>query len=184
MTYAELVKAFGKWTYNERKGERRLALENTTYASHANSHGLILDVDANNDMLNLCHIDQEMERAIMRRCSFWHLSSLRQQLLIKHHETFWVQAQSINREGIEWFRYDKIVHTKNPNDSLFGSLVEADKIMVNLVAHISENAPNKCRDHGMLFKMWPANLPLLFGEPEVYDLTQIVAVGYLRPMQI
>ena len=56
--------------------------------------------------------------------------------------------------------------------------------MVDLVAHISEKTPNKCRDHGMLFKMWPADLSLLFGEPEIYDLTKMVAVGYRAPMDI
>lgn len=175
MSYADIVRAYGKWTFNERKQERRLSLENTTYASHPNSHGLILYVDGNDDTLHLCHMDK-VKTEKLRRCSFWYLSSLRQQLLIKHHETFWVQAQSIIHDGIEWFRYDRIVHTKNPNDSLFGSLVENDKIMVDLVAHISEKTPNKCRDHGMLFKMWPTDLPLLFGEPEEYDLTEMVAI--------
>ncbi len=113
-----------------------------------------------------------------------YLTSLRQQLLTKHHETFWVYAESKNQDGIEWFRYDKIIHTKNPNDSLFGALIESDKIMVDLVAHISESNPTKCRDHGMLFKMWPADLPLLFGEPEEYDLSKIVAVGYRVPLDI
>ena len=28
----------------------------------------------------------------------------------------------------------------------------------------------KWRDHGMLFKMWPSDLPLLFGPPREYDL--------------
>lgn len=177
MTYAEIVRTYGKWVFNEKKRERRLSLENTTYCSKPNSHGLILDVDSNNDLLHLCHMDD----AAVRRVSFWHLTSLRQQLLIKHHETFWVYAESVNRNGIEWFRYDKVVHTKNPNDSLFGALIESDKIMVDLVAHISESNPTKCRDHGMLFKMWPADLPLLFGEPEEYDLTTIASLGSSAP---
>lgn len=181
MTYAEIVRAYGKWVFNEKKGERRLSLENTTYFSKPNSHGLILDVDSNNDMVHLCHMD---DAAIRRRVSFWYLSSLRQQLLIKHHETFWVYAESEYRDGVEWFQYNKIIHTKNPNDLLFGALIESDKIMVDLVAHISESNPTKCRDHGMLFKMWPADLPLLFGEPEEYDLTKIVAVGRKAPLDI
>lgn len=177
MSYADIVRAYGKWTYNKQKKENRLSLENTTYASHPNSHGLMLAVDGNNDRLFLCHMDENIDPAILRRLSFWHITSLRQQLLTKHRETFWVQAQSETRNGIEWFRYDKIVHTKNPNDSLFASLVESDKIMVDLVAHISENTPNKCRDHGMLFKMWPADLPLLFGNPMIYDLVSMAKVG-------
>ncbi len=173
MTYADIVRTYGKWTYNEKKQERRLSLENSTYYSHPNSHGLILDIDNNNDLLHLCHMDNP---SIKKHVSFWLLSHLRQQLLVKHHETFWVYAQSITRDGSEWFRYDKVIHTKNPNDSLFGALIENDKIMVDLVAHISESNPNKCRDHGMLFKMWPADLPLLFGQPEEHDLMELVAV--------
>ena len=29
------------------------------------------------------------------------------------------------------------------------------------------------RDHGMLFKRWPQDLPLLFGEPEIYYLDEM-----------
>lgn len=90
-------------------------------------------------------------------------------LLLKHHETFWVKAVSENRDGREWFRYDKILHTKNPNTSLLAPLLEADKITVDLAAHYKPDG--KWRDHGMLFKMLPNDLPLLLGEPIEYDLT-------------
>ena len=181
LAYADIVRAYGKWVYNEKKHENRLSLENTTYYSHPNSHGLILDTDTNNDMLHLCHMDNPSFR---KRVSYWYITHLRQQLLIKHHETFWIYAQSITRDGTEWFRYDKVIHTKNPNDSLFATLIETDKIMVDLVAHISEFTPNKCRDHGMLFKMWPADLPLLFGQPVQYDLTKMTTVAYPSKLDI
>lgn len=85
------------------------------------------------------------------------------------YETFWVKAVSENRDGQEWFRYDKILHTKNPNTSLLAPLLEADKITVDLAAHY--NPDGKWRDHGMLFKMLPIDLPLLLGDPIEYDLT-------------
>ena len=31
----------------------------------------------------------------------------------KHHETFWIGAQSIYQDNKEYFRYDKVTHTKN-----------------------------------------------------------------------
>lgn len=167
MSYSEIVRAYGRWKYDEEKHEDRLALENTTFASHPNSFGLILDVNADKDRLDLCHVEDDQEQQYV---SHWRISSLREQLLIKHHETFWVKAESIYKDGIEWFRYDKIVHTKNPNDSLFAPLVESDKIMVDLAGYFTKQKDMKWRDHGMLFKMWPDDLPLLFGEPIEYDL--------------
>lgn len=167
MSYSEIVRAYGKWVYVASKEEDRLAIENTTYASHPNSFGLILDVNADNDRLNMCHVDPD---ALLKYLSHWKISSLRQRLLLKHHETFWVKAQSIQKDGIEWFRYDKIVHTKNPNDSLFAPLLETDIITVDLLGYFTKQKDMKWRDHGMLFKIWPDDLPLLFGEPVEYDL--------------
>lgn len=87
--------------------------------------------------------------------------------LIKNNEgKFSVLPRCIAKQ---WFRYDKILHTKNPNTSLLAPLLEADKITVDLAAHY--NPDGKWRDHGMLFKMLPIDLPLLLGDPIEYDLT-------------
>ena len=115
----------------------------------------------------MCHVEDDDR---LQYVSHWQISSLREQLLVKHHETFWVKAESIYKDGNEWFRYDKIIHTRNPNDSLFAPLVESDKIMVDLAGYFTKQKNMKWRDHGMLFKMWPDDLPLLFGEPIEYDL--------------
>jgi len=170
MSYSDIARQYGKWTFDARTNETRLSLENTTFASHANSHGLILDVKSNDDKLYICHMEED-ER--LKNLSYWMLSNLRKQLLIKHHETFWVKAQSIYQDGIEWFRYDFVTHTKNPNDSLFASLLETDKIMVDFVGYFIKEKNMKWRDHGLLFKMWSTDFPLLFGEPAEYDLSKI-----------
>ncbi len=73
--------------------------------------------------------------------------------------------------GIEHFRYDKILHTKHPNTSLIAPLLETDKITVDIAAHYTTDG--KWRDHGMLFKMKPQDLPLLLGTPIEYDLTKV-----------
>ncbi|MBR0382370.1 MAG: MvaI/BcnI restriction endonuclease family protein [Eubacterium sp.] len=176
-SYSDIVREYGKWIYSEKAREDRLAIDNTTFCTRINTHGLVLEVDTNNDQLHMCHVD---ERNRQRYLSYWLLTSLRQTLLTKHHETFWVKAQSINREGIEWFRYDYITHTKNPNDSLFAPLIESDKIQVDLAGYFSKQKNMKWRDHGMLFKMWPEDLPLLFGEPEEYDLTRMTQADIWR----
>ncbi len=92
-------------------------------------------------------------------------------LLLKHHETFWVKAQSEDRDGREYFRYDKVLHTKKPNASLLAPLIESGKITLDLAAHFEEDG--KWRDHGMLFKMKPEDIKLLFGDPIEYDLETV-----------
>lgn len=57
---------------------------------------------------------------------------------------------------------------KNPNASLLAPLFEANKITVDLAAHYKPDG--KWRDHGVLFKMMPDDLPLLLGEPKEYIL--------------
>lgn len=99
------------------------------------------------------------------------MEDLKAVLLEKHHETFWVKALSENRGGREFFRYEKILHTKGPNASLLPALLETGKITVDLAAHFEENG--KPRDHGMLFKMKPDEISLLFGRPVIYDLENI-----------
>ena len=51
--------------------------------------------------------------------------------------------------------------------SLLAPLFEDDKITVDLAAHITDG---KWRDHGVLFKMKPEDIGLLFPDPVEYDL--------------
>jgi len=169
MSYSEIVRNYGRWVFNEKKKEDRLSIQNTTFASRPNSFGLILNANYNDEHLELCHAEETAKRVI----SYWYLQTLKDRLLEKHHETFWVQAVSESREGWEYFRYDKVVHTKNPNDSLILPLIETDKIQVDLAGYFIKQENMRWRDHGMLFKMWPADLPLIFGEPKEYDLGNV-----------
>jgi hypothetical protein len=173
LKYSEIVRSYGRWIWNESKGEERLSIQNTTFATKANSFGLIIDVDTASEHVNICY---ENERRKRRLLSYWYLSTLKNKLLEKHHETFWVKAVSEMRDGREWFRYDTILHTKNPNASLILPLIEADKIMIDFAGYFRKVEKNgietlKWRDHGMLFKMWPQDLPLILGDPIIYDLT-------------
>ena len=165
MTYREIVDHYGKIQIPRGSTVARLQLYETFRVSRPNAYDLVLEVDQNNDQLQLLHQETQLRKYV----SAWYLSTLKQALLLKHHETFWVKAVSENRDGQEWFRYDKILHTKNPNTSLLAPLLEADKITVDLAAHY--NPDGKWRDHGMLFKMLPIDLPLLLGDPIEYDLT-------------
>lgn len=164
MTYREIVENYGKWQIPRGDTVARLQLYETFRCSRTNAYGLILDVDANNDRLNMYYRQEHIKKYV----SAWKMKNLREALLIKHHETFWINAVSETRDGVEYFRYDRVLHTKNPNISLLAPLLEADKITVDLAAHFQPNG--KWRDHGVLFKMMPNDLPLLLGDPKEYIL--------------
>lgn len=175
LSYSDIVREFGRWTWNEAKQEERLSIQNTTFFSKVNSFGLILNIDNNNEEVHICYEDAREHRHML---SYWYLSTLNKKLLEKHKETFWVKAVSDLRGNREWFRYDIIEHTKNPNTSLILPLIETNKIMIDLAGYykkINKNGRDTLnwRDHGMLFKMWPQDLPLLFGEPEIYYLDEM-----------
>ena len=162
-SYREIVEHYGKVQVPRNSTVARLQLYETCLVSRPNAYDLQLQVDINNDQLNLMHMEQRLKFV-----SAWYMQKLKETLLTKHRETFWVKAVSENREGWEYFRYDQIVHTKKPNASLLALLLEKDKITIDLAAHITDG---KWRDHGVLFKMAPTDIGLLFPDPVFYDLT-------------
>ncbi len=166
MTYREIVDHYGKIQIPSGSTVARLQLYETFRVSRPNAYDLVLEVDQNNDRLRMLHQEDKLRKYV----SAWYLNTLKQTMLLKHHETFWVKAVSENRDGREWFRYDKILHTKNPNTSLLAPLLETDKITVDLAGHYKPDG--RFRDHGMLFKIMPNDLPLLLGKPIEYDLTR------------
>ncbi len=163
-TYREIVENYGKVQTPRDSNVARLQLYETCFVSRKNAYDLQLQVDINNDQLNLMHYEEKMKFV-----SAWYMQKLKETLLTKHRETFWVKAVSENHDGWEFFRYDKIIHTKKPNASLLAPLFEDDKITIDLAAHITDG---KWRDHGVLFKMKPNEIGLLFPDPIEYDLTK------------
>ena len=164
MSYREIIDAYGKVQTPRGSDISRLQLYETFRCSRPNAYDLVLEVDVNDGRLNMMHQAERLRKYV----SAWKLANLKDALLLKHHETFWVKAQSEDRDGQEYFRYDKVLHTKNPNASLLAPLFEADKITIDLAAHYKPDG--KWRDHGVLFKMAPDDLPLLLGDPVEYIL--------------
>lgn len=164
MTYREIVSTYGKWQIPRGYTVPRLQLYETLRCSRPNAYGLLLGVNTNDGILNILYQDAQSRKYV----SSWRISNLCETLLLKHHETFWIKAISEYHDGREYFRYDKVLHTKNPNTSLFAPLLQTDKITVDLAAHFKPDG--KWRDHGILFKMMPEDLPLLLGEPVEYIL--------------
>ena len=163
-SYRAIVEAYGKMQVPRGSTEPRLQLYETFRVSRPNAYGLRLVVDEKKDELQIVYDGDGASTFV----SAWSLNSLREQLAEKHKETFWVKAQSITKDGIEHFRYDKILHTRGPNVSLLPALIEADIVTLDLAAHFKPDG--SWRDHGILFKIMPDDLALLVGEPKEYEL--------------
>lgn len=164
MDRGKLLDTYGYWA-EQRDGSQRFGLNCTLRANIPNSQGLYLEVDLDHDLL----INYYTKNDVVRRyVAQWSFLLLKQRLLEKHRETFWVKAMSKIENGQEYFRYDTIVHTKNPNASLFPQLMEEGIITVDYIMHRKENGI--VRDHGFPFKIFPKDLGLLFSEPKIYEL--------------
>lgn len=164
MTYRQIVDNYGKVQIPRDSTIARLQLYETLRYSRSNAYDLVLSLDSGNDKLIIEHENNNSRTFV----SAWLMDTLRSSLLTKHKETFWVKAQAETHNGREYFRYDYVLHTKHPNVSLLEPLIEADKITIDLAAHYKPDG--KWRDHGVLFKMSPEDLPLLLGEPIEYIL--------------
>ena len=167
LTYREIVEKYGKWQIPRNSNKERLQLYETFSTQRVNAYDLKLNVNYTKDQLEM----QFVERALSKYVSSWKMDTLKNALLTKHHETFWVKAVSKDVEGQEFFRYDKILHTKQPNATLIAPLLDEGIITLDLAAHFKEDG--KWRDHGMLFKIDPDNIGLLLGAPSEYDLTRM-----------
>lgn len=168
LTYREIVETYGKWQIPRGSTVARLQLYETFSTQRVNAYDLTLEINMNADRLEMLYAQHNQSRKYV---SSWQVGNLKNALLMKHHETFWVKAQSEDHDGREFFRYDKVLHTKQPNASLMVPLIESGKITLDLAAHFKEDG--KWRDHGMLFKMKPLDIPLLLNDPVEYDLETV-----------
>ena len=94
----------------------------------------------------------------------WKLLKLHERLLIKHRETFWIDAETKIEGGKEYFRCTKILHTKNPIPSQFDVLLDQGQITVDFLL---------CRRSGgdtYSFKIKSSARSLLFPKSETYKL--------------
>lgn len=167
LSYREIVEVYGKWQIPRDSEKPRLQLYETFSTQRINGYDLMLDVNYGKDRLEIQHVSEFSRRYV----SSWKMETLKTALLTKHHETFWVKALSKDINGQEYFRYDYITHTKQPNTSLVAPLLEEGIITVDLAAHFKDDG--KWRDHGALFKIQPENLGLLLGSSVEYDLNDM-----------
>ena len=101
----------------------------------------------------------------------WQLLTLHERLRTKHHETFWIKVENRIEGNKEYFRYDHILHTKNPNIGQFDVLLEQGMISVDLLlCRPSFQKSGKNGGDTYSFKMKPKAMPLLFPESITYTI--------------
>ena len=126
----------------------------------------MLEVDAGRDWLKQNHI--QMNGGPQTHDATWKLEKLRERLVEKHRQTFWVSANCRGRGADEEFHYVQVEHTKQPRVSNFEALIESGVISVDYT--MSEKPGKKVRDHGYLFKIHPNDFNALFPPSELHEL--------------
>ena len=151
----EIVNKYGYFTEDKKK-----TYQNTVQCSPPNSQLLFLYVNLLEKKLEL-----QANKKSLEDVAAWRLLKLHQRLLTKHHETFWIEVESIINDNKEYFRYKQIEHTKNPNIGQFDVLLEHNYITVDLLL---------CRPGGhgdtYSFKIKKKGMPLLFPESVIYNI--------------
>lgn len=126
-----------------------------------NSQGLYWQIDESSQLLT-----EKSEK--YGPVATWELNKLHERLLTKHHETFWVSVTSKKEDGKEYFRYDRIEHTKNPIVSQFDILIQQGKITLDHL--IKQETSGNVTEGGPSFKIKPNAINLLFPQSTIYEL--------------
>lgn len=166
MTPDKLLSQYGYERVNIKTGQKRFNLYCTVKANKPNPQGLYFKVRVEEGLL----INRSLIRGNDNYVVQWSLESLMNNLLEKHMETFWVQAESHFIDGKEHFKYNAVTHTKKPIVNALPYLIDSGVITMDYTMHFKPNG--KVRDHGYLFKINPSKINLLFPEPMYYDLNQ------------
>lgn len=96
----------------------------------------------------------------------WRLQKLHERLLTKHHETFWIDAETRKDKGREYFRCTEILHTKNPIPAQFDVLLDQGQITVDFL--LSRRSGGDTYS----FKIKSTARDLLFPQSETYNLRE------------
>lgn len=153
---AEILDQFGYFRDDDFK------LYCTLSARKPNSQGLQFSYNEKSDQLIEIH-ESFGEVAV------WPGKLLRSRLLEKHKETFWVQVESIDIDGVEHFKLISVTHTRNPmSNQLMPLLRDGIITMDHLIKRRAKDG--RVSEKGPLFKMNKKDLSLLFPEPLSYSL--------------
>ena len=151
-------------TYGYNRGDVK-KLYCTVKATAPNPQGLILRVDEPKDIL----LERYESADISRDVVSWKFDVLRNRLLTKHNETFWIGAATSKIDGTEHFHYKKVLHTRVPFASNFHTLCQEGVITLDHL--IKRDVSGRVVEKGPLFKINPSDLGLLFPPSLQFDLT-------------
>jgi hypothetical protein len=154
---AQILDAFGY-----QRGED-FKLYCTVSTKTLNSQGLSFRLDREARMLHESSDYPEIGEFVS-----WSMSKLHQRLLEKHSETFWIMAEGFKEDGVEYFHYKQVEHTRKPILTQFDLLLEQGVITMD---HLIKRTPTgKTVEKGPLFKIKPNCVGLLFPPSQVYEL--------------
>lgn len=150
------------------KGYNHKTLHVTLSANKPNPQGLGLLVAPQKGILEADEFslisDKDGNFEKVKDVVAWKLLKLHERLLIKHRETFWIDAETKKENGKEYFRCTEILHTKNPITSQFDVLLDQGQITVDFLL---------CRRSGgdtYSFKIKSSARGLLFPKSETYRI--------------
>ncbi len=135
-----------------------------TITNEPNRQGLYLDASDEIDLINKAKSSNYTGDVVV-----WALETLKRRLENKHTETFWIQASTEIRDGVEFFRYDSVRHTRKPNTDNLASMFDAGIITVDYAMHFKSNG--SVRDHGYLFRTDRGNFSHIFPLEKNYSLS-------------
>jgi hypothetical protein len=105
-----------------------------------------------------------------KNVAIWPAEILRERLVEKHAETFWIQAKSTTIDGVEYFDLISVTHTKRPLVSQLLPMIQSGMItMDHLIKRKGGDKPT-VSEKGPLFKINKRDLSFLFPEPKTYSL--------------
>lgn len=156
----EIVDTYGY--LDDNNGDQRLYC--TVNAISFNSQGLRLVVDLENDRV---YEEHEVDGVIV----VWEGQHLRERLLEKHHETFWISAKAKVIDGDEFYSLKSFTHTKNPIAHQLLPLIEQGVITLDHSIK-RKSGTSSTGEKGPFFKLKPQALDMLFPEPTFYSLVE------------
>ena len=156
----EIVDTYGY--LDDYNGDQRLYC--TVNATNFNPQGLRLVVDLENDRV---YEEHEIDGVIV----VWEGQKLRERLLEKHHETFWISAKVKIIDDEEYYALQSFTHTKNPMAHQLLPLIAQGVITLDHSIK-RKNATGRTSEKGPFFKIKPQALDMLFPEPVFYSLVE------------
>lgn len=157
---ADIVDRYGYYRDDD------LRLYCTVSANKENSQGLRFFFNAEEDQLEEWFVAHSTKKELV---AVWPSNLLRERLLEKHAETFWIEAETKIIDCCEYFKLKSITHTRAPLVSQLMPLINDGVItMDHLIKRKASN--NRVTEKGPLFKISKKDLELLFPEPKVYEL--------------